>query len=252
MSRNPTCRTFISYRRDDTAAYAGRLYDRLVDHFGESQVFMDVDSIEPGDDFIEAIRDAVGTCDVLLVLIGGQWLTSVDSRGQRRIDNSMDFVHVEIEAALERNVRIVPILVDRTEMPIKDDLPSALKALARRQAYEISHSQFRTESAALIERLEKAATSREAQISAGSSSIEKPQPTSDWRLVEVKDEGFTKTIRVARNEVHEITHTLTEKNEHKLAVDDTGRGLSPGKIAGLTGVRWTFYLVDAEEFVQQP
>ena len=98
----------MSYRREDTAYPAGWLYDRLAERFGIAQVFKDVDSIEPGDDFTEVIANAVGSCDVLLALIGDRWLTATNSAGKRRIDNFDDFVRLEIEAALARNIRVVP------------------------------------------------------------------------------------------------------------------------------------------------
>ena len=105
-------RIFISYRREETAYPAGWLYDRLAGRYGDGQIFKDVDSIQLGDDFVEVITRAVGSCDVLLALIGDRWLTITDQDGRRRLDDPDDFVRLEIEAALTRNVRVVPILVD--------------------------------------------------------------------------------------------------------------------------------------------
>ena len=110
-------RIFISYRREETAFPAGWLYDRLNDRFGEAQVFKDVDSITLGDDFVEVITRAVGSCDVLLAVIGGRWSTMTDETGKRRLDDPDDFVRLEIEAALARNVRVIPVLVDGARMP---------------------------------------------------------------------------------------------------------------------------------------
>jgi hypothetical protein len=137
-----TGRIFISYRREETAYPAGWLYDRLVDRFGDAQVFNDVESIAPGDDFIEVITSAVGSCDVLLALIGDQWLTITDADGRRRLEDPGDFVRLEIEAALARQVRVIPILVDGARMPRADELPPSLAALVRRQALELSPSHF--------------------------------------------------------------------------------------------------------------
>ena len=106
-----TGRIFISYRRDEAAYSAGWLFDRLAEHFGDGQIFKDIDSIELGDDFVEMIHRAVGSCDVLLALIGDRWLTTTDEDGARRLDDPNDFVRVEIEAALTRDVRVIPILV---------------------------------------------------------------------------------------------------------------------------------------------
>jgi hypothetical protein len=135
-------RIFISYRREETAYPAGWLYERLAERFGAGQVFKDVDSIQLGDDFVEVITRAVGSCDVLLALIGDEWLRISDSYGRRRIDDPEDFVRLEIEAALTREVRVIPILVDGASMPSADELPDSLTALVRRQALELSPSRF--------------------------------------------------------------------------------------------------------------
>ena len=127
-------RIFLSYRRDDSGGYAGRLYDRLSQHFGHDNLFMDVDTIVLSLDFVEAIQDAVGSCDVLLAVIGRQWLTSTDHQGQRRLDNPEDFVHLEILTALERRIPVIPVLVDGASMPRPTELPNGVQPLARRQA----------------------------------------------------------------------------------------------------------------------
>jgi hypothetical protein len=145
---------FISYRREDAAGYAGRLYDRLAAHFGADRVFMDVEGIEPGVDFVEALERAVGSCEVLIVIIGKDWLAA-GSAGKRRLDDPADFVRIETAAALARNIRVVPVLVDDAEMPRADQLPKDLAPLARRQAVELSHKQWDATSAELIHTLEK-------------------------------------------------------------------------------------------------
>ncbi|MEA2008972.1 MAG: toll/interleukin-1 receptor domain-containing protein, partial [Chloroflexota bacterium] len=102
---------FISYRRVDTAYAAGRLYDRLSARFGEENIFMDVEGLDPGVNFVETIEEAVASCNVLIALIGSQWLTVKAQQGGRRLDNPEDFVRLEIAAALKRNIRVIPILV---------------------------------------------------------------------------------------------------------------------------------------------
>ena len=134
-------RIFISYRRDDTAYPAGWLFDRLRDRVG-GRVFKDVDSIELGDDFVDRITAAVASCDVLLVLIGDRWLTIDDAGGRRRIDDPDDFVRLEIQAALKREIRVIPVLVGGAKMPRPDELPAALAGLARRQALELNPGRF--------------------------------------------------------------------------------------------------------------
>jgi hypothetical protein len=135
---------FVSYRRDDAAYPAGWLVDRLVGRFGAGRVFKDVDSIQPGDDFVEDIMTAVGSCAVLIAIIGVRWLAVTDEGGRRRIDDPEDFVRLEIEAALARNVRVIPVLVDGARMPSAADLPASLQGLARRQALELSPTNFDT------------------------------------------------------------------------------------------------------------
>lgn len=145
---------FISYRRDDSAGYAGRLYDRLVPRFGAARVFMDVEGIEPGADFVTAIEEAVGSCRVLVVIIGDEWLSTQDAAGRRRLDDPHDFIRLETVTALTRGIRVVPVLVGGALMPRAEDLPEDLKPLARRQAIEISHKQWEATTDELIQALE--------------------------------------------------------------------------------------------------
>jgi len=156
-------RIFISYRRADSAGYAGRIYDRLVANFGEDAIFMDVDTIEGGVDFVKVLEDAVQSCDVLIALIGRQWLSIRDTSGKRRLDNPEDFVRIEVATALERNIRVIPVLVDGVEMPRSTDLPENLKALARRNALQVNHHSFNPDVYRLIEHTESALD--EAEVS---------------------------------------------------------------------------------------
>jgi hypothetical protein len=117
---------FISYRRDDSSGYAGRLYDKLSNHFGQGQVFMDINTMESGVDFVEVIENAVSSSDVLIAVISKQWLTITDNNGNKRLDNPTDFVRLEIAAALDRNIRVIPVLVQGASMPRTQDLPDVL------------------------------------------------------------------------------------------------------------------------------
>jgi TIR domain len=103
---------FISYRRDDSAPWARLVYDSLFKHFPRSRIFMDVDNLDPGNDFVEAIEKSVGSCDVLIAVIGKRWLMSSDEEGRRRLDNPKDFVRTEIGTALKRGIRVIPVLVE--------------------------------------------------------------------------------------------------------------------------------------------
>lgn len=148
-------RIFISYRRDETDFPAGWLYERLVAHFGVDRVVKDVESITPGDDSAGPITGAVGDGDVLLVLIGDRWLTLIDDQGRRRLDDPGDFVRLEIEAALARGVRVIPILVGSAGMPPAEKLPAGLAKLSRRQALELSPSRFESDMNRLVRVLDR-------------------------------------------------------------------------------------------------
>jgi hypothetical protein len=159
---------FINYRREDSAPYAGRLYDRLTTHFGEDQVFIDIDQIEPGEDFVEVINRKVSACDIAIVAIGPQWLSATDASGKRRLDDEEDFVRMEIVAALQRQIRVIPVLVGGARMPGRHDLPEALAPLSRRNAIEVSETRFHADVNRLIEAIEKsiAVVEKEAEQSA--------------------------------------------------------------------------------------
>lgn len=146
---------FISYRREEAAAHAGRLHDRLSTHFGEDRVFIDINSIAIGADFTSAVIEAVSECNVLLALIGRDWSTVTDDRGKRRIDDPGDWVRVEIETALKRDIQIIPVLVNGAVLPQADDLPPSLRSLTSRQAIELSDTSFRSEVTRLIAALGK-------------------------------------------------------------------------------------------------
>ena len=102
---------FISYRREDSAAYAGRLFDILSTEFGRENTFMDLDTIQGGDDFSVVIERKLDVSDALLAVIGAHWLSVTEPNGGRRLDNASDFVRVEIGKALERGIRVIPVLV---------------------------------------------------------------------------------------------------------------------------------------------
>jgi hypothetical protein len=166
-----TGRIFISYRRDDTDFPAGWLYERLAGHFGADQVFKDVDSIDPGEDFTEAIAGAVGSCDVLLALIGDRWLTIADEHGRRRLDDPNDLIRLEIEAALTRDIRVIPILVGHAEMPSPEQLPDSMAALSRRHALELSPSRFSADLRKLLRVLDATLLEEQARQEAAPTTV---------------------------------------------------------------------------------
>lgn len=161
MSQNPQglnnepTDIFINYRRADTSGYAGRLEQELSRRF-PGRVFIDIHTIEVGTDFAEAINREVGKCGVLIVLIGNQWLDITDPKtGKRRLDNPNDFVALEISEALNRNIKVIPVLVEGAKMPEAGDLPAALVGLVRRNAIEITDTRWDYDVEQLIKVLEK-------------------------------------------------------------------------------------------------
>ncbi len=115
---------FISYRRSDSPDATGRIYDRLVTEFGKAQVFKDVDSIPLGRDFRGHLNDIVGNCGVMLAIVGPRWTEARNPAGQRRLEDPDDFVRLELETALARDIPVVPVLVGHAPLPVGSDLPA--------------------------------------------------------------------------------------------------------------------------------
>src|ERR1700722_14818323 len=153
---------FLSYWREDAAGFALALFGRLEQSFSSERLFMDVEGgIGAGQDFVRVIEDEVSLCDVMLVLIGPDWLTVTDEEGRRRLENPEDFVRVEVESALKFGKRVIPVLVHKTEMPRADALPEPLKALARRKAVGVTQERFKADAQGLIKALEDALAEEE-------------------------------------------------------------------------------------------
>jgi len=135
-------RIFICYRRDDTAGHAGRLRDALSAEFGAQEVFRDVDTLGPGDDFVQAVDRGIASCRVFLAIVGRQWLTSPDRAGRRRIDDPADHVRTEVAEALECGARVIPVLVQGASMPSRADLPDNIQRFADRNAIELDDDEW--------------------------------------------------------------------------------------------------------------
>jgi predicted ATPase len=154
-SSDPTGhRFFLSYRREDAAGHAGRLADHLLDRFGAGSVFMDVESIAAGADFAEAIERALADAGAVLVVIGPGWLDATGPTGNRRLEDPGDFVRREVEAALQFDVRVIPLLVGGATMPPEEHLPGTIAALAGRNALELQDRRWREDVDALVDVLE--------------------------------------------------------------------------------------------------
>jgi hypothetical protein len=151
---------FISYRRSDSAGHAGRLCDALVNHFGADRVFMDVDDIRPGENFIQKLDQSEHSCSVLLAVIGKSWLSP-------RLEDPQDFVRREIASGLQSKLRVFPILVQGASMPPAEQLPAEIAGLSHLQAYELQDARFQRDAADLIALLDPLITSMALPLWAG-------------------------------------------------------------------------------------
>jgi TIR domain len=175
-------KVFICYRREDTAAHAGRLYDAMVARFGERNVFMDVD-LAPGVDFVERITKVVSDCLVLIVVMGRNWATAKDEGGGARIADPTDFVRLEVETGLSRpDVTPIPVLVSGAQMPKREDLPPELQAITRRNALELSDARWGYDVGCLNSTLDELL----ADTARPGTSVATPPPAPGppaWRLL---------------------------------------------------------------------
>ncbi len=147
---------FICYRRDDSAYVTGHINDRLRSEFGDESIFTDVDRIALGVDFRTTLDRMVSECQILLAVIGEDWLTVRNQEGELRLQDPADFVRIEIESALQRSIPVIPLLVEGTKMPSKDDLPDSLQDLAFRNGTQIRpEPDFHTDIERLINSLKK-------------------------------------------------------------------------------------------------
>ena len=153
MTTITTMSIFISYRRDDSAGHAGRLFDRLAERYGRDGVFMDHDALSPGQDFHGAIESRLAKAATVLALIGPRWIDARDAQGARRLAHADDFVRRELLAAITSGTRVIPVLVGGARMPGERDLPPELAGLARLQAWELRDARWDDDVAALVARL---------------------------------------------------------------------------------------------------
>ena len=208
-------RVFISYRREDTSGQAGRLYDALADKLGAENVFMDVDTIDIGVEFKHAIEAAVSSCDVLFVMIGPRWLTAADSRGERRLSRTDDYVRLEVETALGRNIRVVPALVAGAAMPVSDDLPGTLAPLTLRNAVEMADGpRWQYDVSRLMNLLER--------IRAGESQAEAAPPIGTMAAL-ASDLPATAAMQGSASDAEDRARRRTAQGERRSARESPPR-----------------------------
>jgi hypothetical protein len=230
---------FISYRREQATAHAGRLFDRLADSYGEDAVFMDIDSIGVGLDFARVLEDAVSSCSVMLVLIGPGWAGIAGDDG-RRLEDPDDYVRQEIETGLRRDIRVVPVLVGGASLPSPEELPEGLRPLVRRQAFPLPDETFRSQARVLVERLRPV-------IGAGNPD---PQPAREaaWS-VEPVDKSFRhRVLRLGLSHAQHIVTFRVQWLSSVLLVDDVvvGRRYKVSSEEGKPDIEIDFELGDGD------
>jgi DNA-binding response OmpR family regulator len=150
---SPSGKIFINYRRGHDSGFVLALFLMLEQAFSAEQLFMDVDTIPPGADFVRMTKSQVGQCATMLVVIGERWLDAMGQHGNRRLDDPNDFVRIEIESALKKRKRVIPVLLEGAQMPRSDELPASLRPLARRHAVQLRHQRFASDVQGLVKAL---------------------------------------------------------------------------------------------------
>src|SRR5262249_48981330 len=213
---------FINYRRGDEPGFTQALFSRLEQAFPADKLFMDVDHIPAGEDFVRGLESQVAQCDVMLAVIGKEWLSVTDERGNRRLDDPHDFVRIEIESALKQNKRVIPILVHEARMPHPDDLPESLKPLARRNAVRLTHERFKADAQGLIKALQQALDAAEAERRAQAEAAQQAKAQEERRR---QEEAAREQERVRREEEERLRQAKEQAGLNAIA------GLSAEQIA---------------------
>jgi hypothetical protein len=218
-------KVFISYRRDDSAGSAGRVHDRLERDLGRDLLFMDVDAIPLGVNFVKILRDEVAKCHVLLAMIGPTWLDARDEHGNRRLDDPNDFLRIESGTALNRNIPVIPILLDGAKIPKAEQLPTDLQELEQRHGLDVRHASFHSD----VDKLSRWLKERSGQF--GTPPTLPPQSNESWNIAKVAfDEGpeenpitEAETLGREENTRHQDeagSKRPADQKEHRLEVNE--------------------------------
>ncbi|WP_191907776.1 toll/interleukin-1 receptor domain-containing protein [Nocardioides cynanchi] len=206
MTETTQQRVFISYRRTDCQAQANGLHDGLRNRLADARIFMDIDSIPPGADFEEHIRNEIEQCHVVLVLIGDNWLDPRPGGAVRRLDETNDFVRLEVESALAaQNVRVIPVLVEGAQMPGPEDLPESIRRLARLNAIELGDSRWTSDLERLAEQLRRLGASATVRETGPTVSFDDIDPDAIGYAVALLPSTF-KTKDVSEHSAVLATH----------------------------------------------
>jgi tetratricopeptide (TPR) repeat protein len=213
---------FISYRREDAADVTGRINDRLRQQYGEEFIFTDIDKIPLGVDFRKSIDKEVGQCKILLVIIGRNWLTIKDNKGQQRLFDPGDFVSIEIESALRRDISVIPLLVQGAEMPSTSMLPESLWELSFRNGIPIRPDpDFHNDMNRLINGLDK--QFREEQVEEPKRNADTERKTIEEQKIKCQD-----TIKLDLKDAVAFRKLGIEKydlRKYKLAITDCDKAI---------------------------
>ncbi|HEX7278767.1 MAG TPA: TIR domain-containing protein [Solirubrobacterales bacterium] len=241
-------KVFICYRREETAPYAGRIYDAMVSRFGVENVFMDLD-LDPGVDFVDRITKVVSGCVALIVVIGPRWAQLQNEDGGRRIEDPEDFVRLEVETGLDRDdVLLVPALVGGARMPRREELPPELQTLARRNALELSEGRWRYDVGRLLGLLDELLPDDKEPEEAVPPPPPEPEPAPPalgWRLA-LEGMLIAAVSAAFGRLIAELIPTAAEADRIKKAVrtetpilDEEGFSGAVKHIAGITANRIT-------------
>ena len=170
---------FISYRRQTAAGEARALFNELAARLGRNAVFMDVDSISLGRDFRSELQKTLAACNLMLVLIDKEWATAKDEAGQIRLENPSDFVRLEIEAGLNRDIVVTPVLVKGAQMPTAEQLPAEIRELAYRNGFELSHGRWESDVREMLRRLELDDRERGGQVEPDRSALRQKRSATE-------------------------------------------------------------------------
>lgn len=202
---------FINYRRGDDPGNTGRLFDRLQDVFQPQQLFLDVDNIAPGLDFVHELNERVAECDIVLAVIGKLWIDARDAAGSRRLDDPDDFVRIEISSALNLGKRVIPVLVGEAQMPQPEELPEVLRPLVRRNAVRLTHERFRADTQGLVKAIQQGLAEIDAQRKAEAEAA---------RHAQEEDERKRQEVEAARHAREEAFRKKTELEARERAAEE--------------------------------
>jgi hypothetical protein len=244
---------FVNYRRGDDPGFAQALFGRLEQAFSHEQLFMDVDNIAPGLDFVRVLDERVAECDVVLAVIGKGWIEARDAGGSRRLDDPDDFVRIEIVSALSQGKRVIPVLVGDAQMPRREDLPEALQPLVRRNAVRLTHERFRADTQGLVRALQQGFEEMEAARQAEAEAARRAQDEAERKRQEAEAERRAEEEAARKRAELEAQERATAERRRQDAAAKQRAGekeaLTIAKRAGTTAALDAFLAIHPESYL---